>query len=150
VLRSRRRLQFTEQPGILDRDHRLVGKGAHQFDLPFGERLDPLAVKRDDAEPAWRVVGESGVVSRFEALRSGTTPLIDRDEELDLLLRRWQQAKSGEGRVVLVSGEPGIGKSRLTAALSQHIESEPHTRLRYFCSPHDQDSAPGDDSRGAP
>jgi predicted ATPase len=95
------------------------------------------------AEPqrAWRVIGESGVVSRFEALRSGTTPLVGRDEELDLLTRRWQQAKSGEGRVVLVSGEPGIGKSRLTAALSAHIETEPHTRLRYFCSPHDQDSA---------
>ncbi len=87
------------------------------------------------------MVGESGVVSRFEALRSGTTPLVGRDEELDLLLRRWQQAKSGEGRVVLVSGEPGIGKSRLTAALSQRIETEPHTRLRYFCSPHHQDSA---------
>jgi hypothetical protein len=79
------------------------------------------------AEPqrAWRVVGESRVVSRFEALRSGTTPLVGRDEELDLLLRRWQQAKLGEGRVVLVSGEPGIGKSRLTAALSQRIETEP-------------------------
>jgi hypothetical protein len=85
-------------------------------------------------------VASIGIVSRFEALRSGTTPLV-RDEELDLLLWRWQQAKSGGGRVVLVSGEPGIGKSRLTAALSQRIESEPHTRLRYFCSPHDQDSA---------
>jgi len=94
-----------------------------------------------DPQPAWRVVGESGVVSRFEALRSGTTPLVGRDEELDLLLRRWQQAKSGEGRVVLVSGEPGIGKSRLTVALSQRIETEPHSRLRYFCSPHHQDSA---------
>src|SRR5580692_3734096 len=95
------------------------------------------------AEPqlAWRVIGESGVVSRFEALRSGTTPLVGREEELDLLLRRWQQGKAGEGRVVLVSGEPGIGKSRLTAALSQRIETEPHTRLRYFCSPHHQDSA---------
>jgi class 3 adenylate cyclase/predicted ATPase len=95
------------------------------------------------AEPqrAWRVVGESGIVSRFEALRSGTTPLVGRDEELDLLLRRWQQAKLGEGRVVLVSGEPGIGKSRLTAALSERIESEPNTRLRYFCSPYHQDSA---------
>jgi hypothetical protein len=94
-----------------------------------------------EPQPAWRVVGESGVVSRFEALRSGTTPLVGRDEELDLLLRRWQQAKSGEGRAVLVSGEPGIGKSRLTAALSAHIETELHTRIRYFCSPHHQDSA---------
>jgi len=87
------------------------------------------------------VAGVSEVVSRFEALRSAVTPLVGRDEELDLLMRRWQQAKSGEGRVVLVSGEPGIGKSRLTAALSQRIETEPHTRLRYFCSPHHQDSA---------
>src|SRR5204862_1615835 len=90
---------------------------------------------------AWRVIVESGAVSRFEVLRSDATPLIGRDEELELALRRWRQAKAGEGRVVLVSGEPGIGKSRLTAALSQAIESDPHTRLRYFCSLHHQDSA---------
>ena len=94
-----------------------------------------------EPQRAWRVVGESGVLSRFEALRSEATPLLGRDEELDLLLRRWQQAKAGEGRVVLVSGEPGIGKSRLSVALSQRIESEPHTRVRYFCSPYHQDSA---------
>ena len=95
------------------------------------------------AEPqsAWRVIGESGMLSRFEALRSGETPLVGREEEVELLLRRWQQAKSGEGRVVLISGEPGIGKSRLTAALSEQIGTEPHTRLRYFCSPHHQNSA---------
>src|SRR5216683_6762491 len=81
------------------------------------------------------------MLSRFEALRSGATPLVGRGEELDLLLRRWELAKTGEGRVVLLSGEPGIGKSRLTAALSERIGSEPHTRLRYFCSPHHQDSA---------
>src|SRR5271168_1044928 len=81
------------------------------------------------------------MLSRFEALRSGETPLVGREEEVELLVRRWQQAKTGEGRVVLISGEPGIGKSRLTAALSEHIEAEPHTRLRYFCSPHHQDSA---------
>ena len=81
------------------------------------------------------------MLSRFEALRSAATPLVGREEELELLIRRWQQAKSGEGRVVLISGEPGIGKSRLTAALSEHIGTEPHTRLRYFCSPHHQDSA---------
>src|SRR6516165_3595256 len=94
-----------------------------------------------EPQRAWRIVGESGVLSRFEALRSEATPLLGRDEELDLLLRRWQQATTGEGRVMLVSGEPGIGKSRLTAALSERIASDPHTRLRYFCSPHHQDSA---------
>jgi class 3 adenylate cyclase len=94
-----------------------------------------------DPQRAWRVLGESGEVSRFEALRSGETPLVGREEEVELLVRRWQQAKSGEGRVVLISGEPGIGKSRLTAALSEHIADDPHTRLRYFCSPHHQDSA---------
>src|SRR5690242_11318780 len=133
------RLQALARPGTLvvaDSTRRQIGTLFEIEDLG----PQPLA---GFAEPqrAWRAVGESGVVSRFEALRSGTTPLVGRDEELDLLLRRWRQAKSGEGRVVLVSGEPGIGKSRLTAALSQHIETEPHTRLRYFCSPHDQDSA---------
>jgi hypothetical protein len=62
-------------------------------------------------------------------------------EEIELLLRRWQRAKSGEGQVVLLSGEPGIGKSRITAALLKRLAGEPHTRLRYFCSPHHQDSA---------
>ncbi len=81
------------------------------------------------------------MLSRFEALRSGTTPLVGHGEELDLLLRRWEQAKTGEGRVVLLSGEPGIGKSRLTAAPYERIAGEPHTRPRYFCSPHHQDSA---------
>jgi predicted ATPase len=81
------------------------------------------------------------MLSRFEALRSGTTPLVGRDEEIELLIRRWQQARTGEGRVVLIFGEPGIGKSRLTAALFEQIGSEPHTRIRYFCSPYHQDSA---------
>jgi class 3 adenylate cyclase/tetratricopeptide (TPR) repeat protein len=90
---------------------------------------------------AWRVLGESGEVSRFEALRSETTPLVGRDEEVDLLLRRWEQTKMGEGRVVLISGEPGIGKSRLTAAFHERIRTHPHTRCRYFCLPHYQDSA---------
>jgi len=94
-----------------------------------------------EPQRAWRIVGESGVLSRFEALRSEATPLVGRDEELDLLLSRWQQAKAGKGRVVLVSGEPGIGKSRLSAALSQRIQGDPHIRLRYFCSPYHQDSA---------
>jgi len=133
------RLQTLAEPGTLviaDGTRRQIGALFELEDLG----LQPVA---GFAEPqrAWRVVGESGVVSRFEALRSQASPLVGRAEELDLLQRRWQQAETGEGRVVLVSGEPGIGKSRLTAALSQAIQSEPHTRLRYFCSPHHQDSA---------
>src|SRR5262245_49199321 len=91
--------------------------------------------------PVWQVTGRSGVDSRFEALRATRTPLVGRDEETDLLLRRWQQAKGGEGCVVLISGEPGIGKSRLAQATLEWLSREPHTPLRLFCSPHQQDSA---------
>jgi predicted ATPase len=91
---------------------------------------------------AWAAVRPSSVESRFEALHgAGLTALVGREEELDLLLRRWSRAKTGEGQVVLLSGEAGIGKSRLTAALLETIASEPHTRLRYFCSPQHTDSA---------
>jgi class 3 adenylate cyclase len=97
------------------------------------------------AEPvqAWRVRGGSAAESRFEALRAeALTPLVGRDEEIELLLRRWTRAKRGDGQVVLLSGEPGIGKSRLVADLQERIASElQHTRLRYFCSPYHQDSA---------
>jgi len=100
------------------------------FDLA---ELGPQALAGfEEPQPAWRVIGESGMLSRFEALRSGTTPLVGRDEELELLIRRWEQAKSGEGRVVLISGEPGICKSRLTAALSEQIGTEPHTPRALF------------------
>jgi len=92
--------------------------------------------------PAWQVLQPSGVESRFEALRGAAlTPLVGRDEEIDLLLRRWARAKSGDGQVVLVSGEPGIGKSRITAELEERLHTEPHLRMRYFCSPYHQDSA---------
>jgi hypothetical protein len=90
---------------------------------------------------ASRVLRESAAESRFEALREACTPLVGRDEELALLQRRWQQAKAGEGCVVLLSGEPGIGKSRLTQTLVERLGGEPHTRLRLFCSPHHQDHA---------
>lgn len=90
--------------------------------------------------PAWRVLGPSGIDSRFEALRTPTTPLIGRDEELDLLLRRWRQSAKGDGRLVLLLGEPGIGKSRLTVELQERVQTEAHTCQRYFCSPHHQDS----------
>src|SRR5215468_339267 len=91
--------------------------------------------------PVWQVLGASTTVSRFEALHATTTPLIGRDEEVDLLLRRWEQAKRGEGCVVLISGEPGIGKSRIVESIVERLSNEPHTRLRYFCSPHHQESA---------
>jgi class 3 adenylate cyclase/tetratricopeptide (TPR) repeat protein len=90
---------------------------------------------------ASRVLRESGAESRFEALRAARTPLVGRDEELALLERRWRQAKAGEGCVVLVSGEPGIGKSRLADTMLERRSGQPHTRLRLFCSPHHQDSA---------
>jgi DNA-binding winged helix-turn-helix (wHTH) protein len=92
--------------------------------------------------PAWRVLRPSAVESRFEALRGPVlSPLVGRDEEIDLLSRRWGRAKAGDGQVVLVYGEPGIGKSRLVAALQDRLHTEPHVRLRCFCSPHHQDSA---------
>jgi DNA-binding winged helix-turn-helix (wHTH) protein/predicted ATPase len=91
---------------------------------------------------AWVALRPSAVESRFEALHGiGLTALVGREEELELLLRRWSRAKTGEGQVVLLSGEAGIGKSRLTAALFEAIISEPHTRLRNFCSPQHTDSA---------
>jgi class 3 adenylate cyclase/predicted ATPase len=91
---------------------------------------------------AWTALRPSRVESRFEALHaSGLTELVGRDEELELLLRRWSKAKTGEGQVVLLSGEAGIGKSRLTAALLERLAAQPHTRLRYFCSPQRTDSA---------
>ena len=82
------------------------------------------------------VLGESAIASRFEALRPSRNQLIGREEESKLLLRRWNQAKTGEGRVILVWGEPGIGKSHLVAAFQDAIKAESHTCMRYFCSPH--------------
>ena len=91
---------------------------------------------------AWEARRESSAEGRFEAFHaSGLTELVGREEELELMLRRWSKAKTGEGQVVLLSGEAGIGKSRLTAALLERLATEPHARLRYFCSPQHIDSA---------
>ena len=104
--------------------------------------MGPRTVK-GIAEPvqAWAALRASAVESRFEALRAATTPLVGRDEEIALLMRRWEQAKAGDGQIVLISGEPGIGKSRIAETIVERLAAEPHTRLRYFCSPHHQDSA---------
>jgi class 3 adenylate cyclase len=89
---------------------------------------------------AWAALAESPIDSRFEALRGSSLPLVGRAEELDFLLRRWEQVKAGEGRVVVLFGEPGIGKSRLVAALEQSVGQEPCARIRLLCSPNHQDS----------
>jgi class 3 adenylate cyclase/tetratricopeptide (TPR) repeat protein len=107
------------------------------------EAVAPTALK-GFAGPVtlWRVLRERTIASRFEALRAeARTPLVGREEEMDLLQRRWTQIKEGEGRVVLLAGEPGIGKSRLTAGLEDSLKEEPHVCLRYFCQPHHQGSA---------
>jgi predicted ATPase/DNA-binding winged helix-turn-helix (wHTH) protein len=122
----------------------VVGESARRF-LGALFALQDLGMQhfKGTAEPlrAFAVLRPSAVESRFEALRtSGLTDLVGRHEELELLLRRWSRAKAGQGQVVLLSGEPGIGKSRLTVALLDSIATEPHTRLRYFCSPQHADS----------
>ncbi|MBI3515609.1 MAG: AAA family ATPase [Proteobacteria bacterium] len=133
------RLQRVAQPGsvvIADTTRNLVG-GLFEY-----RDLGSLSLKGFAAPTqAWEVLRERAIDSRFEALRPSRAPLIDREEERALLERRWQQSLGGEGRVVLLSGEPGIGKSRLIAALEQQLGDASHARLRFFCSPHYQDTA---------
>jgi len=122
---------------ICDSTRRLLG---NLFEL---EDLGPRELNGTAGSArAWAALRASSVASRFEALRApALTALVGRQEELELLLRRWSRAKSGEGQVVLLTGEAGIGKSRLAAAFQDLLKGDPHTRLRYFCSPHHQDSA---------
>ena len=134
------RLQGIAEPNtvvIAEATRRLLG---NLFELKDLGARDLKGVA--EAVRAWVVLRPSTVESRFEALHpSGLTALVGREEETELLLRRWSQAKRGDGQVVLISGEPGIGKSRLTAALLESLAPELHTRLRYFCSPQHTDSA---------
>jgi class 3 adenylate cyclase/predicted ATPase len=92
-------------------------------------------------QPAWRVLGERDAANRFKALRSSATPLVGREAEIALLLRSWASGRSGDGRAVLISAEPGLGKSRLAEAVRERIAGEPHVTVRYFCSPHHRESA---------
>jgi class 3 adenylate cyclase len=133
------RLQGIAEPNtvvISEGTRKLVG---NLFELAY---LPSKALKGIDGPVrAFAALGPSAVESRFEALRTVMTPLVGRDEEIAVLMRRWEQAHAGDGSVVLISGEPGIGKSRIAQTVVERIDAEPHTRLRYFCSPHHQDSA---------
>jgi class 3 adenylate cyclase/predicted ATPase len=134
------RLQALAAPGtvvVAASTRRLLGDLFHLRDLGRHEL-------KGIAEPvaAWAVEGVSDSESRFEAVRAAAlTDLIGREDEIDFLMERQRLAWKGEGQVVLISGEPGIGKSRLAAALAEHIGSELHTRLRYQCSPYHTNSA---------
>ncbi len=98
---------------------------------------------KGSAQPieVYQVLRESAVASRLEALRSPRSELVGREEELEFLIRRWERVKRGEGRVVLITGEAGIGKSRLARAFQERLSSERHTPLTYHCSPHHRDAA---------
>jgi tetratricopeptide (TPR) repeat protein len=134
------RLQTLAEPGtvlICPQTRQLTGG---HFDY---RDLGALALK-GWAEPVqvWQVLGPSGVESRFEAMhKTKLQPLFGREEEIELLLRRWRHATQGEGRVVLLTGEPGIGKSHIALALGERLQNEPHIALRYFCSAHHTNSA---------
>jgi class 3 adenylate cyclase len=134
------RLQALAAPGgvvISQATRRLVGG---LFELAD---LGPLRLKGFDAPlAAWQVEGEGRAEGRFEALHGEhLTPLVGREHELAMLLERWERAKDGDGQVVLLTGEPGIGKSRLLRALREQLAAERHVALSHFCSPHHVNSA---------
>jgi predicted ATPase len=134
------RLQTVAEPDqvvIGSTTHRLIGDLFDYRDLGL-KSLKGIA----DPVPAWQVLGERAVESRFEAAHAGKlTGLVGREHELGLLLDRWMLVKGGEGQVVLLSGEAGIGKSRMVQALREHVRDQAHFRLRYQCSPYHSNSA---------
>jgi class 3 adenylate cyclase/tetratricopeptide (TPR) repeat protein len=134
------RLQGSAEPNTV-----IIAEGTRNLlgDLFELDDLGPRELKGiTGSVRAWAALRPSSVESRFEAYHvAGMTELVGRENELEVLLRCWSSAKTSEGQVVLLSGEAGIGKSRLTAALLERVASEPHTRLRYFCSPRHTDSA---------
>jgi class 3 adenylate cyclase/tetratricopeptide (TPR) repeat protein len=132
------RLQAATEPGtvlISEATRLLVGNLFEYRELAFSKLKGARGI-----EHAWIVLRESLIDSRYEALHQGQSSLVGRTEELEFMLRRWEQAKTGDGRVVLLTGDPGIGKSRLVAALDQCISASSHSRLRFFCSPHHVDT----------
>jgi class 3 adenylate cyclase/predicted ATPase len=134
------RLQTFAKPGtvlICESTHRLTDG---QFEC---RNLGPVALKGwAEPIPAWQVLATSGMESRFEAQhKTRLTSLIGRDEEIELLLRRWRHVAQGEGCAVVLTGEPGIGKSHVALALQERIQAEPHITVRHFCSAHHTNSA---------
>jgi predicted ATPase/class 3 adenylate cyclase len=134
------RLQGLAEPGsvvIAESTRRLLGEAFIYHDLgtvPLKGFPGPVR--------AWRVIGEGAAESRFDAQHGvSTTALVGRDQELALLLHRWEQAKEREGQIVLLGGEPGIGKSLLVRALRDQLAGVPHTHLNHFCSPFHTNSA---------
>src|SRR5215475_6780721 len=134
------RLQEAAGPGqvvIADLTRALAGE-AFKYDEPETRKLKGFP----DPVKLWRVLGPSGVESRFEALHGRwLTPMVGREHEIALLIERWRQAKEGEGQVVLVSSEAGIGKSRITEVLRERVMAEEHLRIRLQCSPYHTNSA---------
>jgi hypothetical protein len=148
---SRQQTAVGETPNVAARLQSLAGPNQVVIDAATRRQIGGLFDCRDlgtialkglpEPVPAWQVLRAGTAEGRFAALHGTITPLVGRDEEMELLLRRWTQAKAGNGKVVLISAEPGVGKSRLAEALAERIAAEPHVRLRWFCSPHHQDSA---------
>jgi len=148
---SRQQTAIGETPNRAARLQSLAGPGQVVIDAATRRQIGGLFVCQDlgtvalkglpEPVPAWQMLSAGTAEGRFEALHGTITPLVGRDEEMDLLLRRWAQAKAGNGKVVLIAAEPGMGKSRLAEALTERIAAEPHIRLRWFCSPYHQDSA---------
>src|SRR4051794_33276608 len=134
------RLQELSQPNsvvIAESTRKLIG------DLFECNDLGPVLLKGlSNPVPAWWVRRESPIENRFTALRSATlSPLIGRDEEVELVLRRWARAREGEGQIVLAAGEAGIGKSRIAAEIQERLEPDQPVKLHHFCSPHHRDNA---------
>lgn len=131
--------------GLASPDEIVIAQGTHDLIRGAFQCVDlgAHALKGIDGPVhAWRVEGTSAAVGRFEAHTvGGLTPFVGRQAEIAMLLERWAQAKDGEGQVVLLDGESGIGKSRIAQVLRKHLADEPHVRLRYHCSPYYANSA---------
>src|SRR4051794_20062444 len=148
---ARQQTAVGETPNRAARLQSLAGPGQVVIDAATRRQIGGLFDCRDlgtialkglpEPVPAWRVLSAGTAEGRFEALHGTITPLVGREEEIELLLHRWAQAKAGNGKVVLISAEPGVGKSRLAEVLAERIAAEPHIRMRWFCSPYHQDSA---------